>query len=198
MRSSWISEVAALFETIGGTLRQSEVVPSVVEEFRTMFEAEFSYVCRSLRRCGIRDADVEDLAHDVFLAAHASHANFDARRAVKPWLFGICFRIASHHKRRAGYKREQLGDAEDAEDTTPLADVHIEAEERRQLVLRVLDTLDDERRAVLVMHDLDEISMRDIADVLGIPVFTAYSRLRIAREQFAAAARRLQHRREKS
>lgn len=162
----------------------------VEHDFRALFEAEFSYVCRSLRRCGIRDADVEDLAHDVFLAVHTHLGNFDRSRPIKPWLFGISFRIASHFKRRPGYRREEIGEGDDLLDETPLADAKIETEQKRALVLAALDALDDDRRAVLVMHDLDEIPMKDIAEVLGIPVFTGYSRLRAAREHFIAAARR--------
>jgi RNA polymerase sigma-70 factor (ECF subfamily) len=169
----------------------SDVHPSIAStEFRALFESEFSYVCRSLRRCGVRDADVEDLAHDVFLGVHARLPEFDRARPIKPWLFGISFRVASHHTRRPGYRREEAGTvAVDPTDETPPVDTQIEAAERRQLVLSALDALDEDRRNVLVMHDLDELPMRDIAEELGIPVFTAYSRLRAAREQFAQAIR---------
>lgn len=172
-------------------------VPANAHEsaFRALFEAELSYVCRSLRRCGVREADVEDLAHDVFLAVHSRPEAYDPTRPIKPWLFGISFRIASHYKRRPGYKREELGvERAEAPDAAPLADAKIETDQKRALVLAALDALDDDRRAVLVMHDLDELPMKDIAEVLGVPLFTGYSRLRAAREQFAAAARRLQPR----
>lgn len=170
----------------------------VEHDFRALFEAEFSYVCRSLRRCGIRDADVEDLAHDVFLAVHTHLGTFDRSRPIKPWLFGISFRVASHFKRRPGYRREEIGEGKDVLDDAPLADAKIETEQKRTLVLAALDALDDDRRAVLVMHDLDELPMKEIAEVLGIPVFTAYSRLRTAREQFIAAALRQKARRGES
>ncbi len=162
--------------------------------FRGIFESEFSYVCRSLRRCGIRDRDVDDLAHDVFLAMHLRFGDFDRTRPIKPWLFGITFRVASHHRRRPGYQREGLDDGIDTErrDHAPLADEQLDDHRKRAMVLQLLDTLDLDRRAVLIMHDLDELPMKEVAEALGIPVFTAYSRLRVAREEFAAAAKRAQ------
>jgi RNA polymerase sigma-70 factor, ECF subfamily len=158
--------------------------------FRAVFEAEFAYVCRSLRRCGIRDADIEDLTHDVFLAAHVRFGDFDTSRPVKPWLFGIAFRIASHHKRRAGYRREETGGDLEPPDPAPGADVQLEAKEQRRLLIEALDTLDDDRRAVVVMHDLDGIPMQQIASDLSVPLFTGYSRLRTARLELAAFVRR--------
>ncbi|WP_394832739.1 sigma-70 family RNA polymerase sigma factor [Pendulispora rubella] len=164
--------------------------------FQAVFETEFSYVCRSLRRCGIADRDVEDLAHDVFLAAHLRFGEFDRARAIKPWLFGIVFRVASHHRRRPGYRREELGSEPlDPSDAAPLADERVEMSQKRALVLEALEALDLDRRAVLIMHDLDELPMREIAESLGVPMFTAYSRLRAARTQFTEAARRIRLRR---
>ena len=160
--------------------------------FRAIFEAEFSYVCRSLRRCGIRDADVEDLAHDVFLALYTRFDHVDRSRPIKPWLFGIAFRIASHQKRRAGYRREGTEAELEAVDPSPGADEPLETSEQQRLLLAALDTLDDDRRAVVVMHDLDGIAMQEIAIELNIPLFTGYSRLRTARTELAGYVRREQ------
>ncbi|MEO6576593.1 MAG: sigma-70 family RNA polymerase sigma factor, partial [Polyangiaceae bacterium] len=136
----------------------------------------------------------DDLAHDVFLAMHLRFADFDRSRPIKPWLFGITFRVASHHRRRPAYQREGLDDGVENErhDMTPLADEQLDDHRKRAMVLRLLETLDLDRRAVLIMHDLDELPMKEVAEALGIPVFTAYSRLRVAREEFAAAAKRAQ------
>lgn len=169
---------------------QEEGASGVEPTFRAVFEAEFTYVSRSLQRCGVRDADVEDLVHDVFLAAHVRFASFDRARPVKPWLFGIAFRIASHYRRRAGYRREEAMDLPEAPDPAPAADVMLESHQKRALLAAALDTLDDDRRAVLIMHDLDGLPMSDIARELGVPVFTAYSRLRLGREQLASHVRR--------
>jgi len=163
--------------------------------FRALFETEFPYVFTALKRLGVRDSDLEDVTHDVFVAVYRSLPNYDATRPLRPWLFGTAFRVASDYRRLARHRRERLGDA-DAEpvDDEPAADDQVEATEERLLVVEALDALDLDRRAVLVMHDIDGHSIPDVADALSIPLNTAYSRLRIAREQFRAAIHRLRAR----
>ncbi|MBK6515836.1 MAG: hypothetical protein IPG04_17515 [Polyangiaceae bacterium] len=74
--------------------------------FANVFAAELPYVLRSLRRLGALPADVEDLGHDVFMVVHRELARFDPARPIRPWLFGIAFRVASDHRRLARVRRE--------------------------------------------------------------------------------------------
>jgi RNA polymerase sigma-70 factor (ECF subfamily) len=159
--------------------------------FRGLFQAEFGYVWNTLRHLGVQPRDLEDLTHDVFLAVHCRLGGYDPTRPVRPWLFGIAFRVASHYRQLARHRREVLGDAIDAPDAAAAVDEQLATHQARRLVLAGLDALDLERRAVLVMHDLDGHAMPEVAATLAIPLNTAYSRLRLAREQFAVAVRRL-------
>jgi RNA polymerase sigma-70 factor (ECF subfamily) len=154
-----------------------------------------AYVWNTLRRLGVRTSDLEDLTQDVFLHAQRRLKEYDPARPVRPWLFGFAYRIASQHRRRAHHRREIQGEPDAAEAPGARADELIEAREDRTLVLRALDAIELERRAVFVLHEIDEVAMADIATTLGIPVNTAYSRLRVARNEFVAAARRLRTRR---
>jgi RNA polymerase sigma-70 factor (ECF subfamily) len=164
--------------------------------FRAVFEAEFDYVFHTLYRLGVRRADLEDLTHEVFVAVHRALADYDPARPLRPWLFGIAFRIASTHRRRAHHRREQPDErAGEAPDATPLADEQLAGEESRRLLLAALDALPIERRAVVVMHDLDGCSAPEIAGAIGVPLNTVYSRLRLGREQLGAAVKRLRLRR---
>ena len=156
-------------------------------DLTALYRAEFPYVWHSLRRLGIPSRDLEDLAHDVFVVVQQRLGDFDASRPVKPWLFGIAFRVASRFLRRAGHRREVLDDPPDAPGAERPADQALEDEEARRLVLRALGMLDVDKRAVLVMHDLDGHPMPEIASALSIPLNTAYSRLRLAREDFTRA-----------
>jgi RNA polymerase sigma-70 factor, ECF subfamily len=159
--------------------------------FRALFEAEFSYVFRTLHRLGVRRADLEDLTHEVFVAVHRAYEQYDPRRPIRPWLFGIAFRIALDYRRRARYTRERPDDGVlEPVDTAPLADERLAKEQARRLVIAALDDVELDRRAMLVLHDLDGQSMPEIAHALGIPLNTAYSRLRLAREQLKAAVLR--------
>jgi len=162
-------------------------VPREVD-FRAVYEAQFDYVFHSLRRLGVPERDLEDLIHEVFLAFHRS--DYDPARPLKPWLFGICFRIASDYRRRAQHRYEVPAEAPDALSLAPRADEEVEARERRQLVHLGLLAIELERRAVFVMHDLDGLSMPEIAQTLDAPLNTLYSRLRLARAEFAKAVRR--------
>jgi len=163
-------------------------------DFRTMFELEMGYVMRTLRRLSVAPGDVEDMAHEVFLAAHEKLDRYDASRPLKPWLFGFAFRIASHYRRKA--KRETpLVDADALRDAADLPDALLEKERKRRIVLDALDSIELSRRAVFVLHELDGFTCDEIAKSLDIPIGTVYSRLRLAREDFSAAIHRVRARR---
>jgi RNA polymerase sigma-70 factor (ECF subfamily) len=99
-------------------------------------------------------------------------------------------RVASEHRRLARNRFERVGGDEDAASRASAApDGPLEA---RDLVERGLSGLDIDKRAVFVMHHLDEQTIPDVARALGIPEGTAYSRLRAAREAFTATIRRIQ------
>jgi RNA polymerase sigma-70 factor, ECF subfamily len=154
------------------------------------FQREFDHLCRSLRRLGVLPADVPDFAQEVFLVLRRNWATIDLTRSLSPYLFGIAFRIVSAYQRR--HKREFRLEAIEMEDLSPRPDQTLQAKQARNLVLAALARIPGPRRAVLVMHDVDEIAMQDVASALAIPVYTAYSRLRKARQEFETAVRRLQ------
>jgi RNA polymerase sigma-70 factor (ECF subfamily) len=156
-----------------------------------IFDEHFAYVWSALHRLGVRDGDLEDVAHEVFLKVHPKLGEYDAARPIRPWLFGFAFRVARDHMRLAHHRREIVGLPADPVDPSRRADQHLEAEEERQLVETALHSVDLDRRAVLIMHDVDEVPIPEIARVLEINVNTAYSRLRLAREELAAAVTRL-------
>jgi RNA polymerase sigma-70 factor, ECF subfamily len=177
-------------------LERSAVPSKETPSFRALFEAEFSYVFHTLYRLGIRRADLEDLTHEVFVAVHHALADYDPGRPIRPWLFGIAFRIASDHRRLARHAREVPEDrAREAVDTALPADDRLAAEQARRLVIDALAEIELGRRAVLVLHDIDGQPIPEIAHALAIPLNTAYSRLRLGREELKAAVKRARLRR---
>ncbi len=152
------------------------------------FQRELAYVYRSLRRLGTAPADLDDLAQDVFLALRGSWPAVDQGRPLRPYLFGIAFRIAAaHHRKR---RREVAFGVLEILDAAPSAD-HLLADKRaRALVLSAFEQIPLPRRAALVMHDIDGVSVQQIARTLGIPRFTVYSRLRKARAELERIVRR--------
>ena len=163
-----------------------------------MFAEHYDHVWHTLRRLGVRAAEREDLAQDVFVTFHRRRDAYDASRPLRAWLCGIARRVAVGHRRLAREKAEVLclgGQPEGEADEGPLADERLAREEDRALVAQALAAVERDRRAILVMHDVDGVPMPRIADALGVPLNTAYSRLRLARAELAAAAQRLLHQR---
>jgi RNA polymerase sigma-70 factor (ECF subfamily) len=153
------------------------------------FQKELDYIYRTLRRLGTSATEVEDLAQDVFLALRRAWPQYDTTRPLRPYLFGIAFRIASAHHRKS--RREVAFGVVDVDDTGPSPDDVLQSRQARALVLAALERIPLPRRAVLVMRDIDDVPIDAVASVLGIPLFTAYSRLRKARRELEAAVRRL-------
>ncbi len=161
--------------------------------FRELYDSHAGYILSSLRRLGVRSADVEDVAHEVFVAVHRHLNERDPERAIKPWLFAFAAKCAANYRRHSIRRHEQF---ETNGNVAVLADrnshqrgagdeeaKHV-AREERDLVLRVLDAIEDDKRELLILHDIDGVSMPEIAAALAIPLNTAYSRLRLARRAF--------------
>lgn len=172
-------------------LRSCEPVAHALLDFRTVFDDEFDYVWNTLRRLGVREADLKDQTQEVFLIVHQLFDDYDRARPIRPWLFGIAYRYAARYKALARHTREILADPSDAPALEPPADEQVAASEERTLVLHAIERIELTRRAVFVMAEIDGWSMPEIAEVLAIPLNTAYSRLRLARRDFTRAVERL-------
>ena len=156
-----------------------------------IFEEHFDYVWSSLRRLDVPPSDLEDQVQEVFLRVHAKLGDYDPQRPLRPWIFGFAFRVASDYRRLARHRFEIIGAEIEVVEPSAAADDRMAASEERAFVEAALLSVSLERRAVLLMHDVDDVPVPTIAATLGIPVNTAYSRLRVAREEFAAAWKRL-------
>jgi len=162
--------------------------------FVEIYEAGFPFVWRTLRRLGVPLESLSDAAQDVFLVVHRRLSAFDGTSAVNTWLFGIAMRVARDHRRAA--KRKQVHSAPPPpppDDRDPLERVvaqqtgpleQCEAAEANRLLLRLLEELDEERRAVFVLTEVEQMSAPEIALALGLNLNTVYGRLRVARQQF--------------
>jgi RNA polymerase sigma-70 factor (ECF subfamily) len=159
-------------------------------EFPDIYRSEFPYVWKTLRRLGASAQDIEDLTHDLFVVVHRHLPDYDPDRPLRPWLFGIALRVLADFRRAARHRREIFTDEFDPVDGAPTVLERMEGEEARDLLMRALDRLDLDRRAVFVLHELDDLPAPEIARVLEIPLNTVYSRLRLARADVTAALRR--------
>lgn len=152
---------------------------SGLEGFDEVYEHEFPYVWRTLGRLGVPAADLPDAVHDVFVVLYKRWGEIDRERPIRPWLFGVARRVAAARRRRA---------APPVVDPEPPAD---DAAAQRDLLYRALSGLDEDRRVVLILHDIEGYTGAEIAALLEIPTNTVHSRLRLARADAVAAIRRL-------
>lgn len=159
--------------------------------FTELFRAELGYVSRTLRRLGVRAADLDDKAHDVFVAVYQHRSEYDPGRPLRPWLFGFAYRMASDYGRSAWRRRAVYDDTVEPPAETPDVAQRLDDERNWDVVLAALDTLDLDRRAVFVLSDIDAVASTEVAATLKIPLGTVYSRLRLARADFTAAVTRL-------
>jgi RNA polymerase sigma-70 factor (ECF subfamily) len=160
-------------------------------EFACVFESEFDYVWNSLRRLGVREADLDDQVHELFLRVHRRWDRRDPARPVRPWLLAFAARVAADYRKLAYCRREIPGLSPHASDPAPLADAAAYQAELRAIVLDALQRLPWDRRALFIAVEIDGQSGPEVAEALGIPLNTAYSRLRVARTEFASALHEL-------
>jgi RNA polymerase sigma-70 factor (ECF subfamily) len=162
----------------------------------TLHAEHADFVWLSLQRLGVRDADVEDLLQEVFVIVHRRLATFDGSSRMTTWLFGICLRVAAGYRRRAHVRRERATDAVPEQATGEEASPESAAAtgEARERLRAVLDGMDLEERALFAMFEIDELPCQEIAEVLGVPVGTVYSRLHAARKSFHKSLERFEAR----
>jgi RNA polymerase sigma-70 factor, ECF subfamily len=177
-------------------LRPSLDEPSMPSRpsFQDVFRAHSQYVWVTLRRLGARPAELEDLTHDVFVQVLRHLDEYDPERPMRPWLFAFAFRVAAEDRRRVRRRPEVAADLGEAPDSKPGPVEELLQQERRELARAALDEVELNRRAVFILHELDGFAIPEVASSLEIPLATAYSRLRLAREDFALITRRLRSR----
>lgn len=155
------------------------------EELRALYEVEEPFVRRVVVRLAGPDADVEDLVHDVFEVALRRIDSFEGRSAPRTWLYGIAVRVVARWRRRQRLRRFfALDDALEPADATTPADL-FELREKAELVYRILDGMADKKRTVFILHEIEGLSGEAIAEVLGCPLKTVWTRLFHARRAFS-------------
>ena len=153
------------------------------------FDRELAYIFETLQRLGAVPREMEDLAQEIFVVLHRNWPKIDTSRPLRPYLFGVAFRIVCAHRRRRA--REIPYPSPDAPDGGASPERTLQAKESVTLLMAALQRVPLPRRAVLIMHELDGVPIADIAQKLSITRFGAYARLRKAHKELAAAVQRL-------
>lgn len=146
---------------------------------------------RALRHLGVPEGELDDYCQEVFLVVHRQLATFEGRSKLRTWIYGICLRVASDRRRRARVRLERT-EAEPARDMAEPGAAPDERVQARTTLLRLLDGLDEDKRTVLVLYEIEGLPMSEIAEVVGCPLQTAYSRLHAARARLVELAAELE------
>lgn len=161
--------------------------PPPLDDFWDTLSPHVAWMHRQLRRLGVHPNDLDDVTQDVLVALHRRWSEYDRARSLRSYLFGFLFRTASDYRRRA-HRRDELAGVEDSRSvlrTTP-EDI-VNARDELNLVQRALDQIPEGRREVFVMAAIERHTIPEVAETMGIPMNTAYSRLRVAKREFMEA-----------
>ena len=173
------TRVAAALGLVGLSSLPGVSRPDVDE----LFSAHVDYVWRSLQHLGVADADLEDQTQEVFLVAYRRYATWDGAHP-RGWLFAIARRCASAYRRRS-HRRHELTVREVPESAPAEPEPPASLDLERLDV--ALESLDEDKRAVFTLFEIEELPMREVARILQCPLQTAYSRLYAARRELAHA-----------
>lgn len=171
--------------------QESTAPPPPEPAFRDVYRDHAAFVWRVLRRLGVPAADAEDVTQEVFVVVLKKLSAFARRSSLRTWLYGIAYRCASEHRRRAHVRSEVPSEAPDPGAADPTQPESVDRKRAREQLDAILARLDDDKRAVFVFYEIEELAMNEVAEIVGCPVQTAYSRLRAARAEVEAAARRI-------
>jgi RNA polymerase sigma-70 factor, ECF subfamily len=159
---------------------------------RGMVDTHIDFVARVLRNSGTPHAEIDDEVQRTFIVA-ARRLDDIRPGAEKSFLFRIAFNLAAHARRTAARRREVAADqAPEQVERFATPEALTDQKRMRQLLDGVLDQMDESLRATFVLHEFEEMSTAEIAEVLGIPRGTVASRLRRARAEFRERVAALQ------
>ena len=164
-----------------------------VPSFKELYREYFDFVWSTARRLGVDPSGMDDVIQEVFMVIHSRLHTLEKPESLRSWIYGVVRRIASNHRRArradAGANQGEPGYREAlSREPTPLENA--EHNVGVQLLLTLLDSLDEPKREIFALVEIDELSVPEAAEILDIPVNTAYSRLRTARQTFEAALAR--------
>jgi RNA polymerase sigma-70 factor (ECF subfamily) len=196
--STSFGAASALPSTMGACV--SDDVPISSARFNAIYDTHVDFVWRNARRLGVDDAALDDIVQSVFLVVFRRLDDFEGRSSLKTWIYEILLHVVRDH-RRSVRRKSPGGHNPDGVDPAMLSapleqrpDSLADRADAARLVRELLDQLDDDKREVFTMAELEGLTQREIAEVLHEPAGTVASRLRTARADFERAALRARSR----
>lgn len=165
-----------------------------VPSFAVIYDRYFDLVWTAVRHLGVPEEAVEDVVQEVFVVIHSRLPSLQKVESLRSWVYGVSRRTVSSYRRAqrvrnvSGARYAEVARLTERLPPTPLQ--LWELADRQRLLLRLLADLDENKREVFLLTELEGFTAPEIAEALEIPVNTVYSRLRTARETFQSAMAR--------
>jgi RNA polymerase sigma-70 factor (ECF subfamily) len=178
-----------------GNVLESTVSPNCasVPDFDTVYETQLDFVWRTVRRMGVRAADTDDVVQEVFVIVYRRLAEFEGRAQLKTWVFKILVHVMRHYWRTHQRKPGDRAAEDPSEIHTLAADrddsptAMLERVEALHILDRLLAELDEDKREVFVLAEIEQMTAVQIAEIVEANANTVSSRLRAARQEFEKA-----------
>jgi RNA polymerase sigma-70 factor, ECF subfamily len=165
--------------------------------FQSVYDEHFDFMWRSVRRLAVTDDAVDDVLQEIFLVVLRRLPEFEGRSSMRTWLFSIAVGVVRNHLRTVR-RKSPLSRASSAADPDVLEapastrpDACAESAEAVRLLHRLLAGLDEPKREAFILIELEQMSLGEASDALGVNVNTVASRLRAARQEFDKALARV-------
>lgn len=164
--------------------------------FESIYRQYFDFIWSSVRRHGVSEESADDVVQEVFIVIHTRLHTLEQPEALRSWIYGVVRRTVSGYRRTL---RNKPAAGAPLSSTTieppslsPTPSELAEQSDQVKLLYSLLDEMEPAKREVFTLVELDELSAPEAATILQIPLNTAYSRLRAARQSFEAALARRQ------
>jgi RNA polymerase sigma-70 factor (ECF subfamily) len=160
--------------------------------FDDVYETYFGFVWRNVLNRGVPAAAVDDVVQEVFMVVHRKLAGFEGRSSLRTWLAGVVRRVVIDHVRKRG--NAPAGDEPLAADSVSLArgpSEELDAKAAARVLDELLARMPEAQREVFILHEIEEMTGREIADAVGANENTVHTRLRAARRIFEEGIARL-------
>jgi len=155
-----------------------------------LYMMHFDLVWRNLRRLGVEAASLDDAVQDVFLVVHRRAHEFLGQSSTKTWIIGIVLRVAHDYRRRQSRHSARLACLAtngSHQNELDCPSEQLALRQAAELVRKILLGFDDQVRNVFALVELEEMSLREVAEATGLSLSTCQRRLHAARKAFNLA-----------
>lgn len=160
--------------------------PVLVGTMAEVYREHFHFVWRNARRLGVPNANLDDVVQDVFIVVHRRLADFDGRVQLRSWILGILERVVRGHRRT--FQRKSARCVPFPHDSMsasgPMPSELAERSERVEVLEMLLSQLNEDKALLIVLSELEQWTLREIAEYIGSNTNTVYSRLTAAKREF--------------